>query len=66
MAQTPQQRKRNEKFSKLQNAKRGKANIEVKPKQEFKSPLSPLWAGLLSFVVFGGLLFELINRIFIH
>ncbi|KAH6672855.1 hypothetical protein B0J14DRAFT_591864 [Halenospora varia] len=64
MTQTPQQRKANAKFAKEQTAKRGKPATEIKKKQDFKSPISPLWLGLLGFVVFGGLLFELISRIF--
>jgi len=65
MAQTPEQRKRNEKFAKGQTAKRGKPQSEIKKKQqEFKSPVSPVYLGLLAFVVFGGLIFELLNRIF--
>ncbi|KAH8650838.1 hypothetical protein BGZ60DRAFT_420960 [Tricladium varicosporioides] len=64
MTQTPQQRKANAKFAKDQTAKRGKPATEIKKKQDSKSPISPLWLGLLGFVVFGGLLFELISRIF--
>jgi len=64
MVQTPEQRKRNQKFAKEQTAKRGKPQSEIKKKQEFKSPISPLYLGLLGFVVFGGLIFELLSRIF--
>jgi hypothetical protein len=81
-AQTPEQRKRNQKFAKDQSAKRGKPASEIKKKQDFKSPISPIWLGmssykngwnngcmltetaLLGFVVFGGLIFELLSRIF--
>lgn len=63
MAQTPVQRKRNEKFAKQQNAKRGKPTTEAKTKIESKNPLSPVLVGLLAFIIFGGLTFELINRI---
>jgi len=62
MAQTPEQRKRNEKFAKDQTARRGKSEVQIK-KQNSKSPISPLWLGLLGFVIFGGLLFELISKI---
>lgn len=44
-AQTPEQRKRNAKFTKEQNAKRGKPAQELKKKQEFKSPVSPMVLG---------------------
>ncbi|KAG9230241.1 hypothetical protein BJ875DRAFT_162582 [Amylocarpus encephaloides] len=64
MAQTPEQRKRNAKFAKEQTARRGKAPQEIKKKQDFKSPISPFWLVILGFVVFGGLGFELISRIF--
>jgi len=66
MAQTPQQRKAKEKFKKSQDAKRGKPASEIKKKEDFKSPISPLWLGLLGFVVFGGLIFELLSRIFLR
>ncbi|KAE9366208.1 hypothetical protein N431DRAFT_472761 [Stipitochalara longipes BDJ] len=65
-AQTPQQRKANDKFKKAQDAKRGKPASEIKKKDDFKSPISPLWLGLLGFVVFGGLIFELLSRIFLR
>lgn len=64
MVQTPEQRKRNERFAKQQNAKRGKPAVESKTKLEFKSPLNPILAGLLAFIIIGGLAFELISRIF--
>merc|ERR1711977_292346 len=66
MAQTPEQRKRNAKFTKEQNAKRGKPAQELKKKQEFKSPVSPVVLGVLGFVVFGGLIFELLSRFFLR
>ncbi|PMD34592.1 hypothetical protein L207DRAFT_588110 [Hyaloscypha variabilis F] len=65
-AQTPQQRKANDKFKKAQDAKRGKPASEIKKKEEFKSPISPIWLGVLGFVVFGGLIFELLSRIFLR
>ncbi|KAH6649003.1 hypothetical protein BKA67DRAFT_539006 [Truncatella angustata] len=45
MAQTPQQRRANEKFAKDQNARRGKSEAErqVRTKQVQKAPISPLW-----------------------
>jgi hypothetical protein len=46
--QTPEQRKRNQKFAKEQTAKRGKPQSEIKKKQEFKSPISPLYLGMCS------------------
>ncbi|RKF56803.1 hypothetical protein GcM3_192052 [Golovinomyces cichoracearum] len=48
MVQTPEQRKRNERFAKQQNAKRGKPAVESKTKLEFKSPLNPILADILS------------------
>ena len=42
-AQTPQQRKANQKFAKDLNKKMGKTTQEVKKKQEVKSPV-PMWA----------------------
>jgi len=47
-AQTPQQRKANDKFKKAQDAKRGKPASEIKKKEEFKSPISPIWLGMSS------------------
>jgi len=65
MAQTPQQRQANKKFAKNLEGKMGKAPQEVKRKTDGrKAPISPVWLGLLGFVVFGGLLFELVSRIF--
>ncbi|KAH8200771.1 hypothetical protein TruAng_005088 [Truncatella angustata] len=100
MAQTPQQRRANEKFAKDQNARRGKSEAErqVRTKQVQKAPISPLWLGkfnrlllcfprlplspcpsprpggasadrnhlavLLGFVVFGGVFFEVLQRVF--
>ncbi|KAF3937607.1 hypothetical protein ABW19_dt0203601 [Dactylella cylindrospora] len=62
--QTPQQRLANEKFAKREAAKRGKAEGDRKSyDKKAKSPISPMWLGLLAFVVFGGLLFELIRMI---
>ncbi len=49
-AQTPEQRKRNMKFSRLQDAKRGKpvVSADLKTKQEYKRPpVSPFWASTL-------------------
>lgn len=45
----------------------GKSTEEIKKmakKEVAKSPISPVWLGLLAFVVFGGLIFEVISRIF--
>ncbi|KAG9243619.1 hypothetical protein BJ878DRAFT_423194, partial [Calycina marina] len=62
--QTPQQRKANIKFNNGNMNKMGKPTAEIKKKQEFKSPVSPFWLGVLGFVVFGGLIFELLSRLF--
>ncbi|KAI2473728.1 hypothetical protein F4781DRAFT_378579 [Annulohypoxylon bovei var. microspora] len=66
MAQTLEQRRRNAKFVKDQDARRGKSENDIKKrgKESFKSPISPFWLGILAFVVFGGLVFEVISRIF--
>ncbi|KAF8473187.1 hypothetical protein BDZ91DRAFT_675807 [Kalaharituber pfeilii] len=65
MVQTPAQRRANEKFAKREEAKRGKPESAIKSqKAKFKSPITPLWLALLGFVVFGGLIFELIRLIF--
>jgi len=66
MAQTPQQRRANAKFIKEQEARRGKSSEELKKKtkQSFKSPISPIWLTLLAFVIFGGIIFEVLTRIF--
>ncbi|CAK7233072.1 hypothetical protein SBRCBS47491_008483 [Sporothrix bragantina] len=67
MAQTPEQRRRNAKFVKEQDARRGKSEAELKRrnKEVQKSPVSPLLLGVLAFVVFGGLVFEVFSRFFI-
>jgi hypothetical protein len=45
-AQTPQQRKSNQKFAKENTAKMGKPEGAIKKKQQsFKSPVSPIWLG---------------------
>ncbi|KAJ5355325.1 uncharacterized protein N7496_012537 [Penicillium cataractarum] len=59
MAQTPQQRRANERFAKNEAAKRGKGPSVSKPKQQNKSPISTSWVVILAFVVCGGLILEL-------
>lgn len=66
MAQTPEQRKRNQMFLKSQDAKRGRSATVAETKQKFKSPISPVLAGGLAFLILGGLVFELLNRIFVQ
>lgn len=68
MAQTPQQRRANAKFFKEQEANRGKSKDEIKKKtkEAFKSPISPLWLGVLGFIIFGGLIFEVLSRLFVR
>lgn len=46
-AQTPQQRRANDRFAKTEAAKRGKGPVTVKPKKNTKSPLSATWVGML-------------------
>ncbi|KAI0123101.1 hypothetical protein BJ170DRAFT_643346 [Xylariales sp. AK1849] len=66
MAQTPQQRRANAKFVKEQDARRGKSEGEIKKREKAvqKSPISPIWLILLGFVVFGGVVFEVLQRVF--
>jgi len=65
-AQTPQQRRANQKFAKEQEARRGKAEDQIKKrtKDVAKSPISPMWLVLLGFVVFGGIIFQVLARMF--
>ncbi|KAI0157441.1 hypothetical protein GGR57DRAFT_461930 [Xylariaceae sp. FL1272] len=50
MAQTLEQRRRNAKFVKDQDARRGKSDAEIKKKNKevVKSPISPFWLGTFS------------------
>lgn len=66
MAQTLEQRRRNAKFAKGQEARMGKSDDQTKKrvKETPKSPISPVWIGVLGFIVFGGLLFEGLSRMF--
>lgn len=66
MAQTPEQRRRNAKFVRDQQARMGKSeeNLAKRNKPVTKSPISPIWLVILAFVVFGGLIFEVLSRIF--
>ncbi|OJD18581.1 hypothetical protein AJ78_01422 [Emergomyces pasteurianus Ep9510] len=61
MAQTPQQRRANERFAKLEAAKRGKSEADGKSKPKPKSPVPVGWVVVLAFVVCGGMLFELVR-----
>ncbi|KAG5929580.1 hypothetical protein E4U42_005395 [Claviceps africana] len=64
MAQTLEQRRRNAKFAKEQESRMGKSEDRIKKRVEktYKSPISPIWIGILGFIVFGGLLFEALSR----
>jgi len=64
MAQTPQQRKANERYARQEASKRGKPESAIKQKKKFKSPVSTTWIVLLAFVVCGGLIFELLRLFF--
>ncbi|AEO62842.1 4bd6db1e-bedf-4612-b74f-0d09f5e367fe [Thermothielavioides terrestris] len=68
MAQTPQQRRANLKFAKEQEARMGKSEEQLKKRNKTvpKSPISPVWVALLGFAVIGGLIFEVISRIFLR
>ncbi|RJE25513.1 hypothetical protein PHISCL_02125 [Aspergillus sclerotialis] len=62
MAQTPRQRRANEKFAKNETAKQGKRQAATtSQKQNAKSPLSTGWVVLLAFIICGGLAFELLR-----
>ncbi|KAK4458842.1 hypothetical protein QBC42DRAFT_275754 [Cladorrhinum samala] len=65
MAQTPQQRRANQKFAKENESRMGKSEDQLKKKEkrDVKSPISPIWLALLGFVVFGGLVFEVLSRL---
>jgi len=68
MAQTPEQRMRNARFTKAQDASRGKPEaqrvINKKKDKELKSPVSMGVLLLLAFVVFGGIIFEVLYKFF--
>ncbi|KAL2215269.1 hypothetical protein M432DRAFT_634753 [Thermoascus aurantiacus ATCC 26904] len=61
MAQTPQQRRANEKYARHEAAKRGRPESAVKQKQRLKSPVSTGWVVVLAFVICGGLVFEFLR-----
>ena len=44
-AQTPQQRKANERYARQEAAKRGKPESAVKHKQKWEPPISKVWIG---------------------
>ncbi|PYI28089.1 hypothetical protein BP00DRAFT_352027 [Aspergillus indologenus CBS 114.80] len=60
-AQTPQQRKANERYAKHEAAKRGKGGVMAKPKQHSRSPVSTGCIVILAFVVCGGIFLELLG-----
>lgn len=66
MAQTLEQRRRNAKFAKTQEARMGKSEdqLKTKTKQIQKSPISMFWMAILGFIIFGGLIFEGLSRFF--
>ncbi|KAF1815967.1 hypothetical protein P152DRAFT_411305 [Eremomyces bilateralis CBS 781.70] len=65
MAQTPAQRKANEKFAKLESAKRGKPQNSIKKGGEKgKSPISTSWIIVLAFLICGGVIFEVLRMFF--
>jgi hypothetical protein len=51
-AQTPQQRKANQKFAKAEEEKRGKPQSNLKKKVAEKSPISGMWLGMFPLVAF--------------
>ncbi|PHH85070.1 hypothetical protein CDD83_933 [Cordyceps sp. RAO-2017] len=64
MAQTLEQRRRNAKFAKEQEARMGMSpeQMQKRVKETPKSSISMFWIALLGFIVFGGLLFEAVAR----
>ncbi|ROT43116.1 hypothetical protein SODALDRAFT_327285 [Sodiomyces alkalinus F11] len=66
MAQTPQQRRANAKFAKLNEARMGKSEdqLKVRVKEIPKSPISRIWLGVLCFILIGGLFFDPLARLF--
>ncbi|KAL2046047.1 hypothetical protein N7G274_001494 [Stereocaulon virgatum] len=64
MAQTPQQRKANERYARQEAAKRGKPEAAIKHKQKWEPPISRIWVGILVFVLCGGIIFELLRLFF--
>jgi len=64
MAQTLEQRRRNAKFAKTQEARMGKSEEQLKKKTKVvqKAPISTTWIAVLGFIVIGGLIFEAISR----
>ncbi|KAI5461108.1 hypothetical protein BGZ63DRAFT_424033 [Mariannaea sp. PMI_226] len=65
-AQTPEQRRRNAKFAKDNESRMGKSvdQIKKRTKEPIKSPISVFWLVLLGFIIFGGLIFEVLARFF--
>ncbi|KAF2416433.1 hypothetical protein EJ08DRAFT_600533, partial [Tothia fuscella] len=59
-AQTPQQRKANAKFAKVEEEKRGKP-VQLKKREKQKSPYGPAVLALMAFVVCGGVIFEILR-----
>ncbi|KAH6892048.1 hypothetical protein B0T10DRAFT_559646 [Thelonectria olida] len=66
LAQTPEQRRRNAKFAKGNESRMGKSEEQLKKrtKEVAKSPISPFWLVILGFIIFGGLVFEVLARFF--
>ncbi|POR33358.1 Uncharacterized protein TPAR_06454 [Tolypocladium paradoxum] len=66
MAQTLEQRRRNAKFAKDQEARMGKSDDQIKKrvKETLKPPISMFWVAILGFIIFGGLIFEALSRMF--
>jgi hypothetical protein len=66
MAQTLEQRKRNAKFARDNENRMGKSEDQIKKrvKETPKTPISMFWVAVLGFIVFGGLVFEGLFRIF--
>ncbi|KAL1967316.1 hypothetical protein VTN77DRAFT_3362 [Rasamsonia byssochlamydoides] len=63
MAQTPKQKRANEKYARHEAAKHGKPKSAVKQHQKLKSPIAAGWVVVLAFVICGGLVFELLRVI---
>ncbi|CDO55724.1 similar to Saccharomyces cerevisiae YBR162W-A YSY6 Protein that participates in secretory pathway [Geotrichum candidum] len=60
MAQTPIQRRANEKFARREEKKKGKPTSSLPVKKE-KSPISASWLFFFGFLIMGGAIFELLR-----
>ncbi|PGH18751.1 hypothetical protein AJ79_00164 [Helicocarpus griseus UAMH5409] len=62
-AQTPQQRRANERYAKQEATKRGRPETVIKAKPKQKSPVPIVSVVILAFVLCGGFLFEVLRLV---